>query len=89
MLQHLSEAPEDAFDKTYLDQQVLAQEEIVSLMESYGEGGANPQLFRCARQLAGCEGAPCPCEKSPSEYLIQNESRYPGDKNFRARRSVC
>ena len=44
MLQHLQDAPDDAFDSTYLDQQVLAHEETVSLMRSYGEGGDNPQL---------------------------------------------
>lgn len=49
MLQHLSEAPEDAFDKTYLDQQVLAHEETVSLMESYCEGGDNAQLRSVAQ----------------------------------------
>lgn len=49
MLQHLSEAPDDAFDRTYLDQQVLAHEETVSLMESYAEGGDNPQLRSVAQ----------------------------------------
>ncbi len=44
MLEHLIEAPDDAFDETYLDQQVLAHEETVSLMKSYGKGGDNPQL---------------------------------------------
>ena len=44
MLDHLAEAPEDAFDKTYLDQQVLAHEETVTLMRNYSEGGDNAQL---------------------------------------------
>lgn len=44
MLKHLEDAPADAFDSTYLDQQVLAHEETVSLMRSYSEGGDNPQL---------------------------------------------
>ncbi len=44
MVTHLNEAPDDAFDKTYLDQQVLAHEEAVSLMRSYRDGGDNPQL---------------------------------------------
>src|SRR5690606_41325605 len=36
-------ADED-FDRTYLDQQVLAHEETTSLMRSYSEKGDNPQL---------------------------------------------
>lgn len=44
MLQHLGEAPDEAFDRTYLDQQVLAHEETTSLMRSYSEKGDNPQL---------------------------------------------
>lgn len=44
MLDHLAKAPQDSFDKTYLDQQVLAHEETVSLMRTYSEGGDNPQL---------------------------------------------
>lgn len=44
MLKHLQDAPADAFDATYADQQVLAHEETVSLMRSYSEGGDNPQL---------------------------------------------
>ena len=44
MVKHLEDAPDDAFDTTYLDQQVLAHEETVSLMRSYSESGDNPQL---------------------------------------------
>ena len=44
MIQHLEEAPDDSFDSTYLDQQVLAHEEASSLMKSYAHGGDNPQL---------------------------------------------
>ncbi|QZH74212.1 MAG: DUF4142 domain-containing protein [Erythrobacter sp.] len=44
MLDHLAEAPDDAFDKTYIDQQLLAHEETVSLFRSYAEGGDNAQL---------------------------------------------
>ena len=44
MLQHLDEAPDDSFDKTYLDQQVLAHEETASLMRSYADDGDNAQL---------------------------------------------
>ena len=44
--------PDDAFDKTYLDQQVLAHEEAVSLMQSYRYGGDNPQLRSVAAGTA-------------------------------------
>lgn len=44
MVEHLEQAPDDAFDKTYVDQQTLAHEETVSLMRSYRDGGDNPQL---------------------------------------------
>lgn len=44
MLQHLEEASQDAFDKTYLDQQVMAHEETVTLMHGYIRTGTNPQL---------------------------------------------
>lgn len=44
MIGHLEEAPDDAFDATYLDQQVLAHEETVTLMSTYAESGDNPQL---------------------------------------------
>lgn len=44
MLEHLDAAPADKFDATYLDQQRLAHEETLSLMESYRDRGDNPQL---------------------------------------------
>lgn len=44
MIKHLGEAPDTEFDSTYLDQQVLAHEENVSLLRSYGERGDNAQL---------------------------------------------
>jgi putative membrane protein len=44
MVKHLVDAPEDAFDNTYVDQQVLAHEETVTLMRTYAESGDNPQL---------------------------------------------
>lgn len=44
MVQHLLDAPDDAFDNTYVDQQVLAHEETVTLMHTYAESGDNPQL---------------------------------------------
>jgi putative membrane protein len=44
MLKHLVDSPVDDFDATYVDQQVLAHEETVSLMRSYADGGDNAQL---------------------------------------------
>jgi putative membrane protein len=44
MIRHLEEAPEDGFDAMYLDQQVLAHEETVTLMRGFEEHGHNPQL---------------------------------------------
>ena len=44
MLAHLREASDEEFDRTYLDQQILAHEETTSLMETYGESGDNAQL---------------------------------------------
>jgi len=44
MLKHLEDTPQDDFNKTYMDQQVLAHEETVSLMRGYADGGDNPQL---------------------------------------------
>lgn len=44
MIDHLREAPDEAFDKTYAAQQVMAHEETVALMRSYASGGDNAQL---------------------------------------------
>ena len=44
MLKHLEDAPADKFDTTYLDQQVLAHEETVAMMQTYSKGGDNPQI---------------------------------------------
>jgi putative membrane protein len=44
MIKHLEEAPNKAFESTYLDQQVLAHEETVSLLRTYSTDGDNPQL---------------------------------------------
>ncbi|MFZ5718069.1 MAG: DUF4142 domain-containing protein [Pseudomonadota bacterium] len=44
MLKHLEEAPDDDFDKTYVDQQKLAHQEAVTLHKSYADRGENPQL---------------------------------------------
>lgn len=53
MIQHLEETPDDAFEQTWLDQQVLAHEETVKLLRGYASSGSNPQL----RSLA-MSGAP-------------------------------
>jgi putative membrane protein len=44
MIDHLREAPDGSFDADYASQQVMAHEETVALMRSYGSGGDNPQL---------------------------------------------
>ena len=44
MLEHLEAAPDDKFDETYLDQQVLAHKETVDLMNGYAASGDNWQL---------------------------------------------
>jgi putative membrane protein len=44
MLIHLREAPDDQFDKMYLDQQRMAHKETITLHEGYAENGGNPQL---------------------------------------------
>jgi len=44
MIRHLMEASDDSFDRVYLDQQVMAHEETVTLMQGYGSGGDNSQL---------------------------------------------
>lgn len=49
MIDHLRDAPDDKFDETYAAQQVLAHEETVALMRSYGGGGDNPQLRSLAQ----------------------------------------
>ncbi|SFR97023.1 DUF4142 domain-containing protein [Sphingomonas jatrophae] len=49
LLDHLAEAPADAFDDTYLDQQKLAHQETLTLLDGYGRHGDNPQLASYAR----------------------------------------
>lgn len=44
LLKHLREAPDDGFDKAYLDQQRTAHEEAITLHRGYAENGDNPQL---------------------------------------------
>jgi putative membrane protein len=52
LVQHLGEAPDDSFDQTWLDQQVLAHEETVTLMQGYAAHGDNPQLRSFAKATA-------------------------------------
>ena len=52
MLEHLEAAPDDKFDETYLDQQVLAHKETVDLMTGYAASGDNWQLRSFAEGTA-------------------------------------
>ncbi len=44
MIDNLSDAPDAAFDKRYLDQQRMAHEETMTLLKGYAEHGENPQF---------------------------------------------
>lgn len=44
MIDHLKLAPDDEFDTTYLDQQILAHQETMTLMTGYSDRGRNAQL---------------------------------------------
>jgi putative membrane protein len=52
LVEHLEVAPDDMFDSTYLDQQVLAHEEALTLLVHYRDHGDNPQLRSCAQAFA-------------------------------------
>jgi putative membrane protein len=52
LLEQLRQAPDDEFDKIYLDQQVLAHKETVDLMTGYRDRGPNPQLRSVAAGAA-------------------------------------
>lgn len=52
MLEHLDATRADQFDATYLDQQLLAHEETLTLMMSYFNKGDNPQLRSLAAGTA-------------------------------------
>ncbi|RXZ66308.1 DUF4142 domain-containing protein [Pelagerythrobacter rhizovicinus] len=52
MIDHLKAAPDDKFDKTYVDQQVLAHKETVDLMTGFREHGDSPQLRSLAAGTA-------------------------------------
>jgi len=44
MFEHLEKAPTDKFDATYLSQQLLAHQETLTLLTTYGKEGDSPQL---------------------------------------------
>ena len=52
MLDHLRSAPEDKFEKTYVEQQVLAHQEAVTLMTEYRDRGDDESLRRFAAETA-------------------------------------
>jgi putative membrane protein len=49
MIDNLRDAPDDAFDGRYLDQQKMAHQETLALLKGYAEHGDNPQLQSYAR----------------------------------------
>lgn len=49
-VRHLQDAPEDAFDQTFVDQQVRAHEEATSLLRSYIAGGEIESLTSFAEK---------------------------------------
>lgn len=52
LIEHLEAAPDDKFDSTYIDQQVLAHEEALTLLVHFRDNGDNPQLRSCAGAFA-------------------------------------
>jgi len=52
MIDHLREAPDDKFDKTYVDQQVAAHEEAVTMMHRFRSDGDCPVLRGFAEQVS-------------------------------------
>ena len=52
MIEHLNEAPDDEFDKTYIDQQIMAHEEAVKLMHHYRDKGDCPVLRSFASEMS-------------------------------------
>jgi putative membrane protein len=52
MIEHLEKAPDAQFETTYLDQQVLAHEEALTMLVHYRNNGDNPQLRSCAEAMA-------------------------------------
>ncbi|HUO21132.1 MAG TPA: DUF4142 domain-containing protein [Caulobacteraceae bacterium] len=52
MLDELGQGSGPNFDKTYIDQQIEAQEETLGLTSAYAEGGAAPSIKAAAGRLA-------------------------------------
>lgn len=52
LIEHLRTAPDDRFDETYVDQQVLAHEETLTLLNTYRDRGGNAQLRSVASATA-------------------------------------
>ncbi len=52
MIKHLREAPDDKFDKTYLDQQTAAHEEAVTLMHHFRDECDCPRLREFATEVS-------------------------------------
>ena len=52
MIKHLRDAPDDGFNKSYVDQQTLAHKEAVTLMHHYRDEGDCPVLRGFAREVA-------------------------------------
>ncbi len=52
MIANLKSAPAAEFDKVYLDQQVAAHEEALSVMKSFADDGEQPQLKAFAAETA-------------------------------------
>src|SRR4051812_11897048 len=44
MIDNLTDATDDAFDRRYLDQQRMSHQETVALLKGYADKGDNPQL---------------------------------------------
>lgn len=52
MLEHLRQTGEKDFDKTYVDQQIMAHKEAIALMHHFRENGDNDALRRYAAEIS-------------------------------------
>lgn len=52
MIDHLNAAPADRFDKTYVEQQVMAHQEAVTLMHQYRDQGKDARLRSFATEMS-------------------------------------
>lgn len=52
MIEALNKASDADFDKTYVDQQVMAHTDALMLMQSYAASGDTPQLKDAAGMIA-------------------------------------